>query len=206
MYARLPTQLVSRWFFGTKTDAPVVRRELPEVDGKTITFLDFVQALAIRAIRREKQVPLVKIRQTLDYARSIGIDYPFARKHTVYLLQPELVLWVDGGDPITASGKFKGQLTMRPIVEPYLEQVSHDAEGLAERYVVADPGGVEIVMRPDFRFGAPALETCGRTARSLWEAYRAEGSIEAAAEEFRVAAKDVRAAVQWYDTLEHVAA
>ena len=204
MYARVTPALVSRWFFGTKAQAPTLRRELPEVEAKAITFLDFVQTLAIRAIRRERSVPLAKIRQAINVAASFGIDYPFARRHTVYLLQSDLLIAVEGHDPVTASGKHRRQLTMRPVVEPYLVDLSFDADGLAERYEIARPDGLPIVMRPGLRFGAPTLETCGRTARTLWEAYRAEGSFEAAAEEFGVAPHEVKAAAQWYDSLEQI--
>ncbi len=64
-YARVPTALMVRWIHGNKQGDAVVTAELPNDIEKTVTFVDFVQSLAIRAIRLHHRVPLQKIREAI---------------------------------------------------------------------------------------------------------------------------------------------
>ena len=43
-YARVSTQLMTRWIHGNKQGSPVVEAEIARSNDKIVTFLDFVQA------------------------------------------------------------------------------------------------------------------------------------------------------------------
>jgi uncharacterized protein (DUF433 family) len=88
LYARVHNSLMNRWLFGDARGNSVIKPQIGVIDDeKIITFLDFVQTLAIRAIRQTRKVPLQKIREAIDQAKRLyRIDYPFAIKHTTYLL------------------------------------------------------------------------------------------------------------------------
>ena len=64
-------------------------------DERWVTFLDFVQSMAIRDIRiAHPHIHLDKIRETVDMAKSkFKIDYPFARKHTTKLSLANISVW-----------------------------------------------------------------------------------------------------------------
>jgi hypothetical protein len=74
-YARTTTATVSRWVYGS----PAGDRVFPSVpaDEKFISFVDFVQVLAVRNLRFHYGVSLQKIRDALDAAeKRIVIEYP----------------------------------------------------------------------------------------------------------------------------------
>src|SRR5687768_6967785 len=121
MYARVPTSTVSRWIHGTTGGLPAVRAQVPASDEKVVTFLDFIQSLAIRAIRTTRKVPLNKIRETVERAHEqYGIEYPFARRHTTYLLGDEVLLDLRDFGLVQVTGKQANQLAMKKVVEIYL--------------------------------------------------------------------------------------
>jgi len=201
MYAHISTRMMSRWVHGDKGGAAAIRAQVQDDKEKTITFLDFVQTLAIRAIREQKDVPLQKIRQAIDTAATKGVKYPFARKHTTYWFDNNIHIDVPDLGLIQSSGKGRGQLALRPIVEVYLEDLAFDAEGLANRYTPYQNLNIKIVMRPDYLFGEPVVESCGHTAWTLWQACLAEGSVEAAAKAYDVSENEVRVAFKYIDSI-----
>lgn len=201
MYARVSSRMMSRWVHGDKIGRAALRAQIPETDDKTVTFLDFIQTLAIRAIREQKEkVPLQKIREAIELATTMGVPYPFARQHSTFLWDGEIQLEV-AGQLIQASGRRRGQFTMRQIVEVYLKDLTFDNGGLANQYTACDSMGVKILMRPGYKFGEPFLESSGHTAWTLWHACISEGSIEAAAEAYGVTEEDVRVAYKYIDSI-----
>ena len=85
-YARVRTGMMNRWMFGDKIGSPVFSPQFSDPDEKIVTFLDFIQVLAIRALRLPPhKVPLHKIRQAVDIAREQDIRYPFAMEHVTYI-------------------------------------------------------------------------------------------------------------------------
>ncbi|MEZ6069441.1 MAG: hypothetical protein R3C10_04020 [Pirellulales bacterium] len=78
LYARVRRDTLRRWLFGGSSQKPVISRQVESpADNKVVTFLDFVQAMAIRAIRVQHDVPLQTIRKAHDRAvRDYGLEYP----------------------------------------------------------------------------------------------------------------------------------
>lgn len=206
LYARVHGNLLSRWLFGDARGAPVVDPQLRDLEGeKVVTFLDFVQSLAIRAIRQTRKVPLQKIREAIEAAKQLyKIDYPFAIKHTTYLLGKEVVIRTpcDKAKFVQLTGKAKRNRLLTEVAELYLEDLSFDANGLANRYLAWKKDEYEIVMDPHQRFGEPLLPSCGYTARALFDAYRIEGGIDQAAKCYGVEPAEVKAAIEYFDHLQ----
>jgi uncharacterized protein (DUF433 family) len=173
-------------------------------DEKRVTFLDFVQTLAIRSIRIAHKVPLQKIREAVDRAsQHYQIDFPFARRHTTYLDGKEILIDLpERGSLVELSGKTPHQTVMRPIVEVYMKDLGWGAGGLASNYKAFEWHQLAIMMNPRRRFGEPVVEACGHTARTLWEACTAEGSVEAAAEAYGVESDHVELAYRYFDLLQ----
>lgn len=207
-YARVRTQTMNRWIFGDEQGKAVVPSELGAIDGKIVTFRDFVQSLAIRAIRTQYQkISLQKIRGAVELAKQqLGVSHPLARPHKTYIYQDkELVLEVDG-KLVQLSGKHSRNLMMGPIAELYLDRLNFGEDGFAMSYRAWGIKDRPITMNPKRRFGEPIVESCGYTAETLWQASVAEGGIDAAAKAYGVDQQDVVLACDYYDHLMSVAA
>lgn len=218
-YARVSTRTMNRWVFGDSSGDPVIRSQLAmsgNNQDKLVTFLDFVQMLAVRQVRiREKKFPLQRIRAACDVAsRKYQLDYPLAaRDHRIFLFGPsdnlkncEMVIEVghdaEGHDQyMQLSGKKSGNYMMNEIAEPFMRRLHFGDSLFAEWYVAWEKDGRQIVMHPHKRFGEPFLPSCGYTALALWEAHVAEGSVENAAEAYGVETADVDLACEYFDHL-----
>lgn len=202
-YARLHPSVLNRWLYGNKSGERVLNPQL-EGERRVVTFLDFVQALAIRSIRQQHHISLDKIRTAIDRAENLyGVKWPLARKHTTYLLGRDIQIVTEaGGNPVQVTGTGSGQVAMRPIVELHLRDLGWDGEGLAASYRAFSWDGREVRMDPTRNFGEPVIPSCDYSARALWEAAETEGSIEAAAHAYGVATEDVEIACRYYDHLQ----
>lgn len=201
-YARVHTSTMTRWIHGNRRGEPVVSAKLPGDPERTITFLDLVQALAIRAIRREHHVPLAKIREAVNHAQErYGIEHPFAMRHETYLFGKEVHIEVPDVGLVQVSGRHKDQIAMRKVAELYMDDLTFTGEGLASCYCAFERNGRKIVIDPSRRLGQPLIESCGYTAQALLDACRTEASVEAAVEICGVDREDVELAIRYEDYL-----
>jgi hypothetical protein len=218
LYVRENPGLVSRWLL-SKGGKSVVERQFKD-ETRFVSFLDFVQVLAIAAIRRQFKVPLQTIREGVDEARKRHkVEYPLAMKHTTHLLQREergrrplpddddenfrkyeLIIQRPDESLVQLTGKHRGNFVMKEIVELYLNDVSFDPSGLAVAYTAWRQHGLEVRMDPKKRFGEP-LTPSGYTAYCLAEAVKTEGSVDRAAKAYGVERTEVELAVSYLDYL-----
>ena len=199
MYARVSPALMSRWLFGTTRADGVIDPQFGRGE-KLVSFLDLIQTLAIREIRIQRKVPLVKFKQAIKTAkRTCGLDHPFARQHFTYLLGDELVIKRSEDDYIEASGKHRGH-PLLPFVEMYLQDLSFDKDGLANKYQINIDVGetkIPVVMDPRHRFGEPLLPS-GYSVGAIWDSIKAEGRIDRTAEVYRIPKDEVEASYRYF--------
>lgn len=211
LYARIKTQTMKRWVFGNCQGHAIVRAESSEeMEGERIvTFLDFVQALAIRAITTAphgRRVSLQKIREAVETARErYDVEYPFAQEHNTYLFGSEILIELKEGDFRSLTGERKDQLFLRPVVELYKKRISFGDDGYASEYCAWGSGDLRITMNPKVRFGEPLMPS-GYTAKTLWEGVAAEGSIEDAKRVYGVSTEEIELAYAYFDHLRGNAA
>jgi uncharacterized protein (DUF433 family) len=202
LYARVSHDLARRWISGADDGKAVISPRLIG-DEKFMSFLDLVQMMAIREIRQTRNITLKQIRELLQIAeRDHGVSHPFARKGITFQWHNELGLVLPDGKLIEASGKHRGHPYLKEIVVVYKEDLSYDAAGLAELYHAWRWNGIRVEMNPRIRFGEPIVTSCGYSARTLFEAAMAEGSIEKAANAYNVAKEDVETAYRYFDHLK----
>ena len=208
-YARVMTRTISRWIYGDKRGERVIDSQLAPAGEKIVTFLDFVQSLAIREITARHKVPLEKIRDAVTLSSERGIRYPFAVEHTAYLFgdgenegHGEIVLKI-GDQMIQASGDGRKNILIKDVAQLYLKDLKFSpVTGLAEEYVAwTDMDGRQIVMNPKIRFGEPVVKNIGYTAQAIWEAYEIEGGIEAAANAYGIGKEYVELTLRYHDHL-----
>lgn len=200
LYARVTPQMVNRWLRGNKSGEAVLDAEYDQKD--SVSFLDFIQLLAIRDIRQERYIPLNKFRQAIKTAQDNGFDHPFARKHCVYLLNHSFVITPPDKEPeeyLLASGKNRGQ-RLSLFMADYLEDLVYDTDGIVAKYRVFSAGRVKIEMDPKVRFGEPLLPS-KYSAPAVWDAIHSEGSVEAASKCLGISVTEVRAGAEFYQHL-----
>ena len=80
-YAKMHQKTLRSWFCGGTDRAALRPGEINSLEFKAITFLEFVEALAIRSLRRDYSVSLQKIRAAINTAQDrYGVNHPFAHK------------------------------------------------------------------------------------------------------------------------------
>jgi uncharacterized protein (DUF433 family) len=203
LYARLSPQTMKRWVHGDERAGAVLEPQLEDDLGKRVTFLDLVQALAIREVRREKKIPLAKIREAISIAKDkYHVEYPFAMRHKTFLWGSDIIIELpQGGDLVQISGKNKRQLMLREIAELYMGMITFGQDGLANLFKAFEHEGLKVVIDPTRKLGKPYLPDCDYPAEVLVNAYQTEGSVDAAAQAFGVSAKDVDLAIRYFDYL-----
>ena len=201
LFAKLHRSTVQRWFFSNHMGKAVITPSGP--DGRTLSFLDLVQAMAVRAIRREEKVPLPKIREAVHRAEvDYGLTHIFARLHQTVLFMGEIFVYPEGQEaPVQITGKRPHQLAIRHLVEPYQRDLAFDASGLAKFFTAFRFADQAVVIDPAIRFGEPFVQSCGYSARTLYEAVLSEGGVQQAATAFAVAEAAVDVAFRYYDSL-----
>jgi uncharacterized protein (DUF433 family) len=214
LYARVRTQLISSWVYGNRA---VIEPELRDTDDRIVTFLDFIQTLAIRRLRNERRVSLQKIREGYRRAREeFDVRYPFAeesvriglfgppndpRKQDVFLcLKKQDDEEVDKYFQLT--GKKHGNQLIGQVVMTYARFLTYDpASQLACKYLCFKTDDGCVVMDPEIHFGEPFVEACGFTAHTLFNAYQTEGTIERAAKIYDVESRFIQLAIDYFDFL-----
>jgi uncharacterized protein (DUF433 family) len=203
LYARIAPQTLSRWLFGSSGGKAVLD---PQIEGERIvTFLDFIQAMAVRSIRNTKKIPLPKIREGVRIAQEeFGIEYPLAKKHTIFLFNDEVIVNVGDTESrrfLQASGKNKRNYLLTKVAELFVDDIGFDPEGFAAWYKAFEHKSYTIKMDPKLRFGEPMIAECGYSAQALWDAYRSEGGIENAAKVYGVKEGEVETACRYFDQI-----
>ena len=215
-YAGVSPRLMTRWVFGDSDGKPVIERELQQSEEKIVTFLDFVQTLAVREIRRRYKLPLQRIRQGVDAARQqYGLEYPLAHKHRIFLFSDqqgdghgEILIRLEGDtEDVEAryaqlTGKGKGNFLFRQVVETFLSDLTFDSEtNRATQYRPMIEDEFSVLLDPHRRFGEPVLEQSGYSVKSLWHATNAEGGLEEAAEAYGIPVQEVILANRYFDMI-----
>ena len=192
---------MARWFKGDDYCKRVFLIE----DSKVITFLDFVQVLAVRNVRIQyPRVSLQKIRDAIQNAsEQYDITYPLARKHTTFIFDENIWIKLEDKALRQVSGKGHGQVGMTPVIERFCADISFDVDtGFADAFTPFRRDELKIVMNPKFRFGEPILEGCGCTPFALADAAKTEGSQEEAARMYGVTVEQVNFCIDYLDSLE----
>lgn len=69
-YARMHPNTLRNWFCPTSKRQPLRPREIRSEEFKAITFVEFIEALAIRSFRVDYKVSFQKIREAITNARA----------------------------------------------------------------------------------------------------------------------------------------
>ena len=162
---------------------------------KYLKFSDLIQSLAIRELRVHHKIPLSKIREAIEHAKSNhGIEYPFAKEHKTYYDGKAILIDTEEG-LVRLTKPHQDQYEMKPIVEYYIRELKFNEEGYAHQYR-PEQG---ILLDPSLRLGEPILEKYGVTAFTIYESVLAEGDFETVSELYEVELSQVVNAYKYID-------
>jgi len=141
-----------------KTYKPIIR---PEATGqRMVTWAEFVEAGLLREYRK-RRVPMAELRTFIDTLRQrYGVPYPLAH-HQPFVSDRRLVLEAQEAAGLDAEfclvAFVNGQLILTPPSASFVERVTWE-DDIAAGWRPHDDPASPVVMRPEVRFGRPAIK------------------------------------------------
>lgn len=203
---------IRRWAFGYSrrdTEYPAaIRTDVPEVDGeRVLTFLELVELMFVQALL-QSGLSWPKVREASRVAARLLEDepHPFATKRwfadaaAIYLR-----LGREHDEPILIEVAGHAQVSMEPVLKPYLKQLEFDERGIAERWY---PMGSNrpVVLDPRRSFGMPVTERAGVPTDVIARLHDAGDSPSVIAQWYQIDEVEVEAALEFEGALASAAA
>jgi uncharacterized protein (DUF433 family) len=207
-YLRLPVATVRAWAVGQPWHRrgshgffkPVIQGQRTK-SGLAFSFVNLVELHVLSALRRINQLPLGKVRKSLDYLarRYPGVTHPLA---DLDLLTDGLDLWLEELGSLVAISA-SGQTGIRDVLETRLRRVEREQSGRALRLfpftrsaASADEPRV-IVIDPRISFGSPVLSATGIPTRILEQRFTDGDSVEHLSRDYGLSRDEIEEAIRW---------
>jgi uncharacterized protein (DUF433 family) len=165
---------------------------------RTVTWAEFVEAGLLRQYRRHHHVPMAELRAFIDLMRDeLGVPYPLADRRP-YAINKELVLEAQassGLDPeFHLVAVISGQMVLTAASQNFYDRVDWEGDEAAGWHPVAEEGST-VLIRPDTRFGRPAVN--GISTATIWEQEDSGEDVADIAELYRLTEADVQWALAY---------
>lgn len=197
-------QTIRRWALGAKGHEPILRRAA--TDSNFLTFLDFVELKTI-ADMRDHKVPLTEIRALYErvFAKTESTN-PLAYRSEYYVFHRHLVEHCKSVEGQAWATEMRtGQAVFEEMLVNYGHRLDFDEQGRASCLYPSENHRL-LVFDPAIQAGAATVIGTRVDTTSIFELYQAEGGVESAvvdaAKWFDLDEKQVRAAIQWEQTLQ----
>ncbi len=214
-YARVTTEMISRWVYGSKKrGAAVVQSQIYDDPDRTVTFLDFIQCIAVRQLRKQKPPPSLQLIRTAykEAVSRYAVSYPFAMKHqscydgkAIWIKLPWKDEDEDNEDEMLytkVTGKQRGQGMMANVAQMYIDRIRFDdTTCMAQEFTLYHDEIGKVVMDPKRRFGEPLLPS-GFSLATVLDAYRPRKDARGVAESFEIPMEEVTLALRCEDHLD----
>jgi uncharacterized protein (DUF433 family) len=203
---RVPQSTLHYWLEGGtyrgKTYRPIIRIE--RRDSRDVTWAEFIEAGWLAAYRR-KHVSMVELRAFIDELRDrFEVPYPLADRRPliagrklVYDAQTAAQL----GAEYCLVAFADQQLILTGAGEDFVRRVEWEGD-IAVGYKPDPNVGSTVRVRPDVRFGRPAVE--GISTEAIWEQVESGEDVEEVADLYELDIADVRWALA-YENAQHAA-
>jgi uncharacterized protein (DUF433 family) len=208
--SRVPIRRIKRWTDGywfilhgkRQWSPPVIGTEVGSIEGTTV--LDFADLMEVRFLNalRDQGIGWAAIRVAGKRASDmLGTSRPFSSQRFTTDGHNILLLVADETGDRHLLNLVRNQWECEPLIELCRKGLHYEGKDQPQWW---SPMGEErrVAVHPSRSFGAPiALPGSVRT-RILYGAYKAEGSVEAAAEWYRVEKDEVADAVAFEEGLK----
>lgn len=203
-YTGVPRRSVKRWMQGYEYEgrqgpaksAALWSKDLPEIEGQAaLSFLDLIEVRFVAALR-QKGVSWRAIRAASKKARQrFNYSHPFAMHHfltdgrTVFIEAAKET----GSDDLEDLAK--SQLAFGAILRPILDDLEFVRQTASRWWPLGKKKS--IVLDPARSFGAPITDREGVRTEILFNAYKANRSVDDVADWYAVDHKAVRDAIRF---------
>lgn len=164
-----------------------------EVDG-AVSFVDLIEIVAIGKLK-ERGFSLRQIRQIVkNCQRFFEVDRPLP---TLKFKTGGREIFVTGGYDLTEVGRRRGLRAWNEVLEPFLEDLDHDAEiELANRWWPLGRSN-QIVVDPDYGYGFPVIVRSGVRTEIILERFQAGDLEDQISKDFNIKRIEVERALQF---------
>lgn len=203
-YLDIPAATIRSWTVGRKYRVNDRSKEffpLIEVKQKKplrLTFTNLIEIHVLRAIRRDHEVNLKKIRQALDYLNEkMEISHPLAHKQ----FQTDGVdLFVEFYGNLMNVSK-TGQMTLKNALKMHLDRIEPDDSGLAIQLYPFTRSHEEnnpriVVIDPRISFGRLTIAGTGIATDVVTERFHAGDSPETIAKDYECDVEKIQEAIR----------
>jgi len=206
-YLQMPPSTLRRWGKGWvyRTDAGkrfssslLVLPEPPARGSLLLSFVNVVEAHVLDALRREHRIAMHKVREALSYLEA---HFPSPHPLADQTFETDgMHLFIEKYGPLINISQ-DGQLAMHNILRVYLSRIERDAAGVPVKLYLftrarqADEPNV-VAIDPYVSFGRPVLVGTGIPTAVIADRYKAGESIQALAEDYECASRDIEEAIR----------
>jgi uncharacterized protein (DUF433 family) len=191
-YLRIPAGTIRSWTVGRRYNTAVGSKQFePLIAVRSrkpilLSFTNLIEIHVLRAIRKDHQIQLDKVRTALDY-----IDAQFQNPHPLAqesFRTDGVDLFIDRyGSMINASKS--GQIALKDSLNQHLDRIEPDDSGLAIKlypFTRSHEAGNPriVVIDPRIAFGRLVIAGTGIATRVLSERYQAGDSIDDLANDY----------------------
>lgn len=206
---RVPQGTLHYWLEGGskrgRSYPPVIRVEPKNV--RTVTWAEFVEAGLLAQYRRTHKVPMAELRDFIVRLRGeLGVPYPLADRRP-FVTNRQLVLAAQEAARLESDyclvAWASGQLVLTGPSDAFVQRVRWDDAGFASAWRPHDDRRSPVLIDPSIRFGRPSIH--GISTEALWEHEDTGEPVEAIAQAFDLALRDVRWALAYENALRATA-
>jgi len=202
-YLALPNSTLRAWFFGQSNFRRVLTPADP--DAGLLSFKNLVEAHVLSSLRVRHRIPLRRVRVAIRYlSESMKGSRPL---FDLPLMTDGVSLFVEAyeGDMVSASEP--GQVTMRAMVQAYLQRIEKDTKGVIRLFPftrkasMADPSELVshpkiVVIDPRISFGRPVIVGTNIRTSVVAARYLAGESVQALAQDYRRTTDEIEEAIR----------
>ena len=168
-----------------------------EQDARAITFNNLIEAYVLSSIRRDYNVPLPVVRESLKFVESeMKVERPLLRQD---FLTDGARLFVERWGEIVEASK-QSQLAMKELFKGSIKRIDRDERGFAWRLYpwlrsLNEPEIIE--LDPKRSFGRAVVKGTGIAMDVLISRHRAGDTINRLAKDYSLEQSKVKAVVSW---------
>jgi uncharacterized protein (DUF433 family) len=203
-YLRIPAGTIRSWVAGRRYKttkgiqqfSPLIAT--PEQKPRLLSFTNLIEVHILRAIRKEHQIQLDKVRTALDYLESqLQVPHPLARQQ---FRTDGINLFIERyGTLINASQA--GQTALKDALNAHLERIEPDDSGLAIKLYPFTRSHEEhspriVVIDPRVAFGRLVISGTGIPTQIIAERYYAGDSIDDLADDYNCDRQTIEEAIR----------
>lgn len=193
-------QLLHSWIDGySQSEAlPIIQRQLPRIGGKTVLgFLDLIEAKFVHHFRTLGLSPQTIRKVATKLSARHDIDHPFAMDHRFRTDGRAIFMeTAESDEERKILNLMNDNFEIGDVIDRSLFKRILYASDLASRW---HPNEItpDVIVDPKYAFGHPVVEGFYVPTKTLYDAFRIEGSAKNAAEEYDVSEDAVMQSVKF---------